>query len=130
MNNLGLHALRLYGLAYVFTVGFLTAIKIAPLWFFAPGLILMHGGIILFAVSRKTFAKTAINVQSEYQRTYRSLAAFLPILLYRLGSTVLPYDANERFILIATLTVAAFVSGIGVINLFLLNKKCQKHVTH
>ena len=122
-------AFTLYVLAYVITVGFLTAIKLAPLWFFIPGLLLMHAGILLFAVSKRMFLKTSMDVGKYYQKTYKSLMVFLPVLLYRLGAYILPYNVSENGLLIGTITAVIIVSVIGVVTLTTLYKTTLKHAT-
>ena len=98
--------------AIVTTFGLIAALQFAPLpWFFLV-LIAMHGGVVLFIVSKKRFQKAGYDVKRFYSLEYKLLALYLPILACNLlsaGFDILRLDETLKTVLILTITVFSLI---------------------
>lgn len=98
--------------AIVTTFGLIAALQFAPLpWFFLV-LIAMHGGVVLFIVSKKRFQKAGYDVKRFYSLEYKLLALYLPILVCNLlsaGFDILRLDETLKTVLILVITVFSLI---------------------
>lgn len=98
--------------AIVTTFGLIAALQFAPLpWFFLV-LIAMHGGVVLFIVSKKRFQKAGYDVKRFYSLEYKLLALYLPILACNLlsaGFDILRLDETLKTVLILVITVFSLI---------------------
>jgi len=101
----------LFILAEIVTFGSITLLQFVDFPLFLFVLLVMHGGIVLFIVLRKRFAKAGLAVKPFYQRTYLLLALFLPILGYALGAVVFGYPVDEGM----KRTVSLILAGIAIL---------------
>jgi hypothetical protein len=88
---------------YLFTISMLFLLQISEIPWFFLWLVLMHGGIIVLALSKKKF-KT-FPVLSHYRRTYMSLLLFIPILIYKIITRIFSLTENEEVIKIVSLAI-------------------------
>lgn len=98
--------------AIVTTFGLIAALQFASLpWFFLV-LIAMHGGVVLFIVSKKRFQKAGYDVKRFYSLEYKLLALYLPILACNLlsaGFDILRLDETLKTVLILVITVFSLI---------------------
>ena len=88
---------------YLFTISMLFLLQISEIPWFFLWLVLMHGGIIILALSKSKF-KT-FKVLSHYRRTYLSLLLFIPILIYKIITRIFSLTENEEVIKIVSLAI-------------------------
>ena len=98
--------------AIVTTFGLIAALQFVDiLWFFLV-LIAMHGGVVLFIVSKKRFQKAGYDVKRFYSLEYKLLALYLPILACNLlsaGFDILRLDETLKTVLILVITVFSLI---------------------
>jgi dipeptide/tripeptide permease len=119
-------AFRLFIASQVMTFGFITLAQFVEKWLFALALLLMHGGIVLFILSKRMFKKEAVPVTRHYQASYICLAGYLPVLIDKLLGFLLGYTPNASFIFVAIIVITAISIVIGVINSILLERKLRQ----
>jgi len=88
---------------YLFTISMLFLLQISSVPWFFLWLVLMHGGIIILALSKRKF-KT-FQVMPHYRRTYLSLLLFIPILIYKIITRIFSLTENEEVINIISLAI-------------------------
>ncbi len=113
---------RLFVLAELLTVTFITLLQITNVRYFLVFLVLMHTGIALFVISKKRFLKSGLNVIKYYKNMYRYLALYLPILAYKLPSYLFEYTVNHQVIVGLTLTVTTIVVSLSILNTLALKR--------
>ena len=98
--------------AIVTTFGLIAALQFVDILWFFPVLIAMHGGVVLFIVSKKRFQKAGYDVRRFYSLEYKLLALYLPILVCNLlsaGFDILHLDDTLRTILFLAITVFSLI---------------------
>ncbi len=95
----------LFLIAQIVTFTFITLLQLAPKRFFIMFLIIMHGGIALFIISKKCFIRKNKSIKHFYMISYILLALYIPILLYKLISTWCLFDFNVNLVRYTTISV-------------------------
>ena len=116
----------LFCLAEIIVFCFITTLQFVEGWLFVLALILMHGGIVIFIITKKKYRQIGINVQKYYYRTYAILAMYLPILFTKLIFRLLEKSLNEDVITIVTLSITVVAVGIASVNSWYLAKELIK----
>lgn len=112
--------------AIVTTFGLIAALQFTPFpWFFLV-LIAMHGGVVLFIVSKKRFQKAGYDVKRFYSLEYKLLALYLPILALKVLSSfgILQFDETIKTVLIFAVTVFSLI--VSTVNA----KKMYNYLNH
>lgn len=118
----------LFCLAEIIVFSFITTLQFVEDWLFVLALVLMHGGIIIFIVTKKKYHQIGINVQKYYYRTYAILAMYLPILFTKLIYRFLDQPLKEDVITIVTMLITVVAVGIASVNSWYLAKKLIKEM--
>ncbi len=106
----------LFLLAILFTFGFICLLQFVSFPLFFLVLLLMHGGVVLFIVSKKLFKKAGASTSPYYKREYILLALYLPILLYKILGNFGLYTVNipvKSIISLCLTGVCLIVSGLN-----------------
>lgn len=102
--------LALFALAALFTFGFITLLQFTPMPWFFGALIAMHGGIVLFIVSKRLFKNCTYIVARYYRFEYIMLVPYLLIMAYVFASRagVVPLFETEKSVVTIVYTVFCF----------------------
>ena len=106
----------LFLLAILFTFGFICLLQFVSFPLFFLVLLLMHGGVVLFIVSKKLFKKAGAATFPYYKREYILLALYLPILLYKILGNFGLYTVNipvKSIVSLCLTGVCLVVSGLN-----------------
>ena len=94
-------------------------------WFFLV-LLAMHGGVVMFIVSKKRFQKEGYEVAKFYSLEYKLLALYLPVLGAKVLSAfgLFHFDVTLKTVLILAITLfSLLVSTVNARKLYYYLKK-------
>jgi hypothetical protein len=100
--------------AYLFTVTMLFILQISEIPCFFLWLVLMHGGIVVLAVSKKRFKH--LGVKDYYQKAYMSFAFFIPILINKIIVAIFSLEENEQVVTIISFIIIAGCLALAIFN--------------
>ena len=90
---------------YLFTISMLFLLQISEIPWFFLWLVLMHGGIIILALSKRKFKP--LTISKYYRRAYISLLLFIPILIYKVIVKFFSLIENNQLVTILSLIIIA-----------------------
>ena len=114
-------AFGIFLLAQIITYIFITFLQQVQGVTFFLFLVFMHGGILLFIISKKMFQQLGVEAKPFYQRSYLLLSFYLPLMLYQLASYIFAYRVDNEakwWITIGLTSVAVGVSTIQNIQFY------------
>ena len=112
--------------AVLVTFPLIALLQFVPMpWFFLV-LLLMHGGVVLFIVSRRRFLRGGYPVIQNYRFEYILLALYLPILLLKLlaGFGILTFDPYVKTLAVLILTAVCLIAS--AVNAVFLFRRCKR----
>ena len=115
MRDERIRFISIFSIAYLFTVAMLFILQISEIPCFFFWLVLMHGGIVALALSKRKFK--ALGVKDYYQRAYLSFAFFIPILIYKIVVAIFSLEENEQVVTIISFVIIAGCLGLAVFNI-------------
>lgn len=118
-------AFTLFILAELITFGMITLLQFLDNWLFILTLITMHGGILLFIVSKKKFLKEAVPVKPYFRIAYLLLALYLPVLITKLVMAILKTDAAEGILQLIVIIITAVAVLVSIVNTVALAKNLR-----
>ncbi len=120
----------LFLLGILCSFGFLCLLQFVTFPLFILVLLCMHGGIVLFIVSKKKFKKAGISPSLYYKREYLMLSLFLPILLYKLLGRLGLYEVNvpvKTYIAVGVTVLCLLASAYNALLFYRqLTGSCEK----
>lgn len=112
--------------AVLVTFPLIALLQFVPMpWFFLV-LLLMHGGVVLFIVSRRRFLRGGYPVIPYYRAEYGMLALYLPILLLKLLACfgILTFDPYVKTLAVLILTAVCLIAS--AVNAAFLFRRCKR----
>ncbi len=116
----------LFLLAILCTFGFICLLQFVSFPLFFLVLLLMHGGVALFIVSKKLFKKAGASTVPYYKREYILLALYLPILLYKILGNFGLYTVNVPVKSIIALCLTGVCLVVSGLNAYAFHKELTK----
>lgn len=120
MNN---RFILIFTAAYLFTVAMLFILQISEIPWFFFWLVLMHGGIVALAISKRKFKE--LDVKDYYNRAYLSFALFIPILIYKIVIAIIGLVENEILIRYISFGIILICLLVAIFNIYTFRKKYQ-----
>lgn len=108
----------IFSLAYYFVVGMLFLLQISKMPWFFIWLILMHGGIVVLALLKRSYQD--LDILSYFKRAYLSLLLFIPILIYKIIVAIFSLEENEAVVTYVSLFFILICIGMGIYNIIKL----------
>lgn len=95
-----------FGAAQLLMFGSISLLQIAPGRFFAPLLLAMHAGILLFAKLKKGLSNGRPELNRITRGTYVLMTMYVPILIYKLLDRLGVLQVHHPVLYSATLALA------------------------
>ncbi len=112
--------------AILVTFPLIALLQFVPMpWFFLV-LLLMHGGVVLFIVSRRRFLRGGYPVTRNYHFEYILLALYLPVLLLKVLSSfsILVLDPFAKTLAVLILTAVCLI--VSAVNAYFVFRLCKR----
>jgi hypothetical protein len=118
--------LALFITAAVVTFGFITLLQVLPMPWFIVALVVMHGGIALFIVSKRRFRKTGFEVSRFYTAQYLMLLPYVLIMLYAFATRAGIVPALTEVKVVVTLAYTVLCAIFTTVNCLRMKKELER----